>query len=236
MVTPRHWPLPRAIVRQHRHGEDLRFFFRGEPGAAFDPDAIGGGPGRRIRTMSSASCTPQAQPSRSCSATGVDRGYCLVVGSERGRLAYELAKRSQLRIYGIEADGDKVAASREAHCIEPACTGTAFRSCTASPTTAVFELLCQPGRFGFPAGPRASAGGSGQLVAMRQAVRRRRSACSPVRQEGASQPVLRQAISNLDFEPEAVDEDAEGRISVAFVAGLPGAGTGRTNTETLRTR
>lgn len=41
-------------------------------------------------------------------------GFCLVLGSEQGRLAYELAKRSSLRIYGIEPDADKVAASRKA--------------------------------------------------------------------------------------------------------------------------
>ncbi|MBT6154394.1 MAG: PQQ-binding-like beta-propeller repeat protein [Planctomycetaceae bacterium] len=39
-------------------------------------------------------------------------GYCLVLGSERGRLAYELAKRSNLKIYGIEPDAEKVAESR----------------------------------------------------------------------------------------------------------------------------
>ncbi len=36
--------------------------------------------------------------------SGVTRGYCLVVGSQRGRLAYELARRSKLRIYGVESD------------------------------------------------------------------------------------------------------------------------------------
>ena len=42
------------------------------------------------------------------------KGFCLVMGSEEGRLAYELAKRSELRIYGIEPDAAKVARSREA--------------------------------------------------------------------------------------------------------------------------
>ena len=46
--------------------------------------------------------------------TNVRRGFCLVVGSERGRLAYELAKRSDLKIYGIEPDQAKVEASRRA--------------------------------------------------------------------------------------------------------------------------
>jgi outer membrane protein assembly factor BamB len=44
--------------------------------------------------------------------TGVKRGFCLVVGSERGRLAYELARRSELQVYGIEPDAQKVADSR----------------------------------------------------------------------------------------------------------------------------
>ncbi|HUQ70262.1 MAG TPA: PQQ-binding-like beta-propeller repeat protein, partial [Planctomycetaceae bacterium] len=44
--------------------------------------------------------------------TGIKAGYCLVVGSEEGRLAYELAQRSDLKIYCVEPDGDKVARSR----------------------------------------------------------------------------------------------------------------------------
>ncbi|MDQ3624611.1 MAG: PQQ-binding-like beta-propeller repeat protein, partial [Verrucomicrobiota bacterium] len=46
--------------------------------------------------------------------TGVKRGFCLVVGSEQGRLAYELAKRSELTIYGVEPDERKVQSSRAA--------------------------------------------------------------------------------------------------------------------------
>ena len=44
----------------------------------------------------------------------VNEGFCLVVGSEQGRLAYELAQRSKLKIYGIEPDEGKVKASRRA--------------------------------------------------------------------------------------------------------------------------
>ncbi|MGV3485033.1 MAG: PQQ-binding-like beta-propeller repeat protein, partial [Planctomycetaceae bacterium] len=40
--------------------------------------------------------------------SGIRRGYCLVVGAERGRLAWELAKRSDLRIYAIDSDPQKV--------------------------------------------------------------------------------------------------------------------------------
>ncbi len=46
--------------------------------------------------------------------TGIKSGFCLVVGSEQGRLAYELAKRSELVIYGVEADEGKVQSSRAA--------------------------------------------------------------------------------------------------------------------------
>ena len=46
--------------------------------------------------------------------SGVTQGFCLVLGAERGRLAYELAKRSDLRVYGIEPDAEKVADARKA--------------------------------------------------------------------------------------------------------------------------
>lgn len=45
--------------------------------------------------------------------TGVKRGYCLVVGSEQGRLAFELARRSELKIYAVEPDEAKVRESRQ---------------------------------------------------------------------------------------------------------------------------
>lgn len=40
------------------------------------------------------------------------RGYGLIVGNEQGRLAYELAKRSELKIYAVEPDAKNVAAAR----------------------------------------------------------------------------------------------------------------------------
>jgi outer membrane protein assembly factor BamB len=42
------------------------------------------------------------------------RGFCLIVGNEQGRLAYELAKRSELQIYAVEPDAAKVQAARKA--------------------------------------------------------------------------------------------------------------------------
>lgn len=44
---------------------------------------------------------------------GATRGYCLVVGNEQGRLAYELAKQSDLKILCVEADSKKVAQARK---------------------------------------------------------------------------------------------------------------------------
>ncbi|MHC4569172.1 MAG: outer membrane protein assembly factor BamB family protein, partial [Planctomycetota bacterium] len=44
--------------------------------------------------------------------TGVKRGYCLVLGAERGRLARELALRTDLTIIGVEPDPDKARAAR----------------------------------------------------------------------------------------------------------------------------
>ena len=46
--------------------------------------------------------------------TGVRKGYCLVLGSQEGRLAYELARRTELRIVGVEEDARQVAAARSA--------------------------------------------------------------------------------------------------------------------------
>lgn len=46
--------------------------------------------------------------------TGARQGFGLVVGAEQGRLAIELARRSDLRLYCVEPDADKVAAARQA--------------------------------------------------------------------------------------------------------------------------
>jgi len=46
--------------------------------------------------------------------SGVRRGYCLVLGCETGRLALELARRTELQIIGVEPDAEKVVAARRA--------------------------------------------------------------------------------------------------------------------------
>jgi outer membrane protein assembly factor BamB len=57
-----------------------------------------------------AKCRKAAE--RIVAETKITRGFCLVVGSEDGRLAYELARLTNLKIYGIEPDAKKAAASR----------------------------------------------------------------------------------------------------------------------------
>jgi len=46
--------------------------------------------------------------------SGVTKGYCLVLGAEQGRLALELARRTNLQIIGIEPDATKVQTARKA--------------------------------------------------------------------------------------------------------------------------
>ena len=64
--------------------------------------------------------------------SGVNSGYCLVLGNEEGRLAYELAQQApQLRIYAVESDEGKVqSAPRSLLCggiVRHACHGV-FRA------------------------------------------------------------------------------------------------------------
>ncbi|MFQ6098013.1 MAG: PQQ-binding-like beta-propeller repeat protein, partial [Armatimonadota bacterium] len=46
--------------------------------------------------------------------TGASKGYCFVLGAEDGRLAYEIARLTDLQIVCVEEDGEKVAAARKA--------------------------------------------------------------------------------------------------------------------------
>ena len=47
-------------------------------------------------------------------ASGVDRGYCLVLGCGDGRLALELARLTNLQIIGVEEDAERADAARRA--------------------------------------------------------------------------------------------------------------------------
>jgi hypothetical protein len=46
------------------------------------------------------------------SGTGVTRGYCVVLGCGEGQLAYELAKRSELIIFGVDDDRERIIRGR----------------------------------------------------------------------------------------------------------------------------
>ena len=45
--------------------------------------------------------------------SGQRSGYCLLLGNEQGRLAYELAKQSELTIYAVEPDREKANSARD---------------------------------------------------------------------------------------------------------------------------
>ena len=45
--------------------------------------------------------------------TGIEKGYCLVLGESQGKLACELASRSELKILCVEEDAGKAAATRK---------------------------------------------------------------------------------------------------------------------------
>ena len=62
---------------------------------------------------------PDAQSSRYEQAAqavlqsvGTTKGYCLVLGARDGRLTYEIARRSQLQVVGLEPDAQRVAQAR----------------------------------------------------------------------------------------------------------------------------
>ena len=46
------------------------------------------------------------------SASGVTRGYCLILDCNEGQLAYELAKRSELIVFGVDTDRDRISRAR----------------------------------------------------------------------------------------------------------------------------
>lgn len=56
----------------------------------------------------------EAAAERIVRETGIERGYCLLLGCGTGRLALELAKRTELTICGADPDGEKVEAARQA--------------------------------------------------------------------------------------------------------------------------
>ena len=57
--------------------------------------------------------TYEAAAEKILADSGVKKGYALVLDCEQGRLAYELAKRTELKIVGLEKDPEKLAAARK---------------------------------------------------------------------------------------------------------------------------
>ena len=55
----------------------------------------------------------EAAADRIITQTGIKKGYCLVYGCGEGRLAFELAKRSELTIIGIDEDSGKIDTATE---------------------------------------------------------------------------------------------------------------------------
>ncbi len=55
----------------------------------------------------------QAAARRIIRETGVTKGYCLVLGCGEGRLAYELARQTELKLIGLERDLEKVQQARK---------------------------------------------------------------------------------------------------------------------------
>jgi outer membrane protein assembly factor BamB len=80
--------------------------------------AAGNGPARTIEKKLTSS-PPRAGGAYAAAAqeivrkTGVTEGYCLDLGCGEGQLALELARRTKLKIYGIEKDPVKVALARK---------------------------------------------------------------------------------------------------------------------------
>jgi outer membrane protein assembly factor BamB len=71
-----------------------------EPAAPYPQDASGE--------------TIAAAAQRIVESTGISRGYCLDLGSGDGRLAYELARRTDLKVVCVDDDPGRVAAARAA--------------------------------------------------------------------------------------------------------------------------
>ena len=55
----------------------------------------------------------EAAADRIIAQTGIKKGYCLVYGCGEGRLAFELAKRSELIIIGVDTDETKIGTARQ---------------------------------------------------------------------------------------------------------------------------
>ncbi|MCX5637021.1 MAG: methyltransferase domain-containing protein, partial [Planctomycetota bacterium] len=64
-------------------------------------------------TADSLTAAYEAAANRIINQTGIKNGYCLVYGCGEGRLAFELAKRSELTIIGVDEDINKINTATE---------------------------------------------------------------------------------------------------------------------------
>jgi len=158
--------------------------------------------------------------------SGARRGYCLIVGGEQGRLAYELAKASELKIYCVEPDEAKVADARKAlskaglyghrvtvHHGDPSVThySNYFANLVVSDT----HLLT--GRF--PADPQKIARHVKPLGGMVCLTRPQGSPAAAV-----SADAFRETLAEMDLRENGVIR-AEGNTALLTRGGLPGAGS-----------
>jgi len=101
---------------------DGRLFVSSDTGAIYcfgAADAVAGGAVQQAAAASpfpADELTPvfEAAAEHIVRSTGITRGYCLVLGCGTGRLAFELAKRTELQICGVEPDLQKAQAARRA--------------------------------------------------------------------------------------------------------------------------
>ena len=71
----------------------------------FEPDAT--------RTAFAVAADYRTAAERILKETGIRRGFCLVIDGNEGELAYEIASQSDLEVYMIEPDAQKVATARK---------------------------------------------------------------------------------------------------------------------------
>jgi len=117
LTNLRHNMLYHYVVKVTVGGKELSTapfecdtFFNYSPAAIVDtPDS---GANRAANRAADGRAARQAK--KILSETPDHPGICLVLGSGDGRLAYELARRSRLRVIGVETSADAVAASRQA--------------------------------------------------------------------------------------------------------------------------
>ena len=99
-----------------------RLFVSTDTGAIHCFVAGGAGKGRKVAPQIAADPLPKDDRAAACAKaageivkdSGAARGYGLVLGESTGRLALELARRTDLMIYMIEPDAVKAAAARQA--------------------------------------------------------------------------------------------------------------------------